>query len=78
MRINTARFDPSLSFVANKPMTLLGVSLSPGTLFPKDQVPERRLRQLYHNRFIVPAAEEAPAPNPTASAAAPSKGKRNG
>lgn len=78
MRINTARFDPSLSFVAHKRMTLFGVSLEPGAAFPKEQVPERRLRQLYHNRFIVPALEQTPALIPTASAAAPSKGKKNG
>ena len=78
MRINTARFNPNLSFVAYKPMTLSGVLFEPGAAFPKDAVPVRRLRQLYHNRFIVPAPEQAPAPIPTASAAAPSKGNKNG
>jgi hypothetical protein len=77
MRINTARFNPDLSFVANKPMTLAGVSLQPGASFPKDAVPERRLRQLYHNRLIVPAPSQAPAAQ-TAPTAATSRGKKHG
>ena len=78
MLINTARFNPNASFTVRKGMLLSGVLLEPGASFPKSEVPERRLRQLYHNRLIVHGTEQAPEPSSTVSAAVPPKGKKHG
>ena len=47
------RFDKSQVFVVRKPMTISGRPLKSGDTFDPTLVSERRLRQLYEQRWIV-------------------------
>jgi hypothetical protein len=55
-------FTPYYDFVVERPMIIHGVALDRGDRVPKDKLNERRLRQLYEQRKIKPAAFGEAAP----------------
>jgi len=53
------KFDPSRDFVVQRPFVAHGKAMVPNTPFDKSKVDERRLRQLYDQRFVTMAKQES-------------------
>ena len=69
------QFDPSLTYIARKPLKHGDTTLHAGREIPEGAFNERRMRQLYESRKIIPAdpqptkveapdAPQVPAPEP--------------
>jgi len=53
-------FDRDQDFIVRRKFTLDGKVLVPGSPFPKERVPTRRLRQMYDQRTITFASDPTP------------------
>ena len=70
-RYETTGFSPGLTFKCAKPFVMSGVAYAPGDVVDKTGVEDRRLRQMFDLRMIVPVQGVAVAVKPKAPAKAP-------